>query len=150
MQKIALVFNPLIVHISDAAAAEQYVSMNETAKNTCRCLLAGGHLRWYYHLKKTAPYPTLLRRGLNTAAVRVPKNNIAHQLLEKFSGAIAAPSANKSGQISPTTAAHVDGEFGDELDMIIDGGPCDKGIESTIVSIENDQIIMLRPRQYYH
>jgi L-threonylcarbamoyladenylate synthase len=65
--------------------------------------------------------------------------------LNEFNGPIAAPSANKSGQISPTTAQHVDQEFGDELELIIDGGPCDNGLESTIVKVVYDQLTILRP-----
>lgn len=137
-------FNPLIIHLASVEKVQDYVNMGDLAKR-----LAGkfwpGPFTMVLPLKENSGLSDLISAGLDTVAVRVPKNDIAHQLLIHFDGPIAAPSANKSGHISPTTAAHVDSEFGVELEMIIDGGACDKGIESTIVQIEGDQIILLRP-----
>ncbi|MBT5187816.1 MAG: threonylcarbamoyl-AMP synthase [Kordiimonadaceae bacterium] len=137
-------FNPLIVHILSAEKASQYVIMNELTKKLADAFWPGP-FTMVLPLKEGSGISDLITAGLDTVAIRVPKNEIAHQLLELFSGAVAAPSANKSGQISPTTAAHVDGEFGDELSFIIDGGACEKGIESTIVQVTNKDVILLRP-----
>jgi L-threonylcarbamoyladenylate synthase len=137
-------FNPLIVHLSDPSKAEQYVEMNQIALTRAFAFWPGP-FTMVLPLKENSPISDLITAGLDTVAVRVPANPVAHQLLEKFDGPIAAPSANKSGRISPTSAEHVDNEFGEELEFIIDGGKCDKGIESTIVQILKDKIIMLRP-----
>lgn len=137
-------FNPLIVHLQDAKKARDYVKMSGLAKT-----LAGkfwpGPFTMVLPVIEQSGLSDLVSAGLDTVAVRVPKNEVAQSLLEHFDGPIAAPSANKTGHISPTTAEHVDGEFGAELEMIIDGGACEKGIESTIVQIDGDQIILLRP-----
>jgi len=137
-------FNPLIVHISNLDKAPQYVVINDLAEKLAAAFWPGP-FTMVLPLKENSDISDLITAGLNTVAIRVPQNKIAHQLLEHFQGPIAAPSANKSGQISPTTAAHVDGEFGDELSFIIDGGPCEKGIESTIVQVTNTDVILLRP-----
>lgn len=137
-------FNPLIVHLSEADKAQNYVQMNSLAQKLADSFWPGP-FTMVLPLREKSGLSDLITAGLDTVAVRVPKNSIAHELLRTFDGPIAAPSANKSGNISPTTAAHVDGEFGDELDMIIDGGPCDKGLESTIVQIDDSGITLLRP-----
>tara|TARA_R110002096_G_scaffold415163_1_gene616725 strand:- start:116846 stop:117814 length:969 start_codon:yes stop_codon:yes gene_type:complete len=136
--------NPLIVHLSDAKKADLYVHINPTAQKLADNFWPGP-FTMVLPLREQSGLSDLITAGLDTVAVRVPMNNVAHKLLQKFDGPIAAPSANKSGNISPTTAAHVDGEFGDELDMIIDGGACDKGLESTIVQIDESGITLLRP-----
>lgn len=83
--------------------------------------------------------------GQNTVAVRCPSHPVAQALLVAFDGGLAGPSANRFGHVSPTTAQHVDGEFGSELTMILDGGPCQVGIESTIVDVTRDEPVLLRP-----
>lgn len=83
--------------------------------------------------------------GQNTVAVRCPSHPVAQALLVAFEGGLAGPSANRFGHVSPTTAQHVDGEFGSELTMILDGGPCQVGIESTIVDVTRDEPVLLRP-----
>ena len=137
-------YNPLIVHVANVNAAHQYVIMNDLAKKLA-CAFWPGPFTMVVPLNKENELSELITAGLDTVAIRVPENNIVQDLLHHFNGPIAAPSANKSGKVSPTTAAHVAGEFGQELKMIIDGGPCKKGIESTIVRIDSDQIILLRP-----
>lgn len=137
-------FNPLIVHISSQKEAQQYVKMNDLAKILADAFWPGP-FTMVLPLLKNNPLSELITAGLDTVAVRVPKNTTAHNLLQQFGGPIAAPSANISGQISPTTAQHVASEFGHELQMIIDGGPCEKGIESTIIQVTKDQVILLRP-----
>lgn len=137
-------FNPLIVHLASVEKVQQYVKMDDLAKRLADSFWPGP-FTMVLPLKEGCGLSDLVSAGLDTVAVRVPKNEVAHSLLEQFDGPIAAPSANKSGHISPTTADHVEGEFGAELTMIIDGGACEKGIESTIVQIEGEQIILLRP-----
>ncbi|MBT6427108.1 MAG: L-threonylcarbamoyladenylate synthase, partial [Rhodospirillaceae bacterium] len=83
--------------------------------------------------------------GLDSVALRVPSHPDAHALLASVDRPIAAPSANRSGRISPTTAAHVRDELGEDVDMILDGGPCEIGLESTVVGFRNDQPVLLRP-----
>ncbi|MDG1437990.1 MAG: L-threonylcarbamoyladenylate synthase [Emcibacteraceae bacterium] len=137
-------FNPLIVHLSDPSLAEHYVKMNQTALALAFAFWPGP-FTMVLPLKENSPISDLITAGLDTVAIRVPANKVAHKLLENFGGPIAAPSANKSGHISPTTAHHVDSEFSNELEMIIDGGPCHKGIESTIAQVIDDHVIILRP-----
>jgi len=137
-------FNPLIVHISSAALAGQFVTMNDLSAKLAECFWPGP-FTMVLPLKPECGLSDLITAGLDTVAIRVPKNETAHELLAQFGGPIAAPSANKSGNISPTSAAHVSEEFGDNINMIIDSGPCEKGIESTIAQVKNDEIILLRP-----
>lgn len=137
-------FNPLIVHLADVNLVSKYVQINELSKKLAKAFWPGP-FTMVLPLNEDSNLSELITAGLDTVAIRVPENNTAHSLLDQFNGPIAAPSANKSGHISPTTAQHVDGEFGAELSMIIDGGPCEKGIESTIVEIKDNQVILLRP-----
>ena len=137
-------FNPLIVHLSSIGMAEKYVEISPIARKLADAFWPGP-FTMVLPLKKNSDISDLITAGLNTVAIRVPIHPVAHQLLQKFNGPIAAPSANKSGHISPTTAQHVDDEFGNEVGLIIDGGPCMNGLESTIVKVENDQLILLRP-----
>lgn len=83
--------------------------------------------------------------GLDTIAVRCPSHPIAHELLRRFGGGVAAPSANKFGKVSPTTASHVVAEFGDALPLVLDGGTCEVGLESTIVDLTGEKPAILRP-----
>lgn len=137
-------FNPLIVHLSDAAEANQFVEMSDLSRKLANTFWPGP-FTMVIPLKEDSGLSDLITAGINTVAIRVPQNNVAQELLIEFGGPIAAPSANKSGRISPTTAQHVDDEFSAELGFIIDGGPCKRGIESTIVQIKGDQVILLRP-----
>src|SRR5262249_10856323 len=83
--------------------------------------------------------------GQDTVGLRAPSHPLAHALLDAFGGGIAAPSANRFGRISPTTAAHVHEELGDAVDMVLDGGACEFGIESTIVDVSSGSPRLLRP-----
>lgn len=83
--------------------------------------------------------------GLDTVALRVPAHPLALAVLERFGGGIAAPSANRHGRVSPTTAQHVRSELGDAVELVLDGGPCDVGIESTIVDFPRAGMRVLRP-----
>lgn len=137
-------FNPLIIHLPNTQMVEKYVELSQLAKDLSN-IFWPGPFTMVLPLKKNSGISTLITAGLETVAIRVPSHPVAHTLLNEFNGPIAAPSANKSGQISPTTAQHVDQEFGDELELIIDGGPCDNGLESTIVKVVYDQLTILRP-----
>jgi L-threonylcarbamoyladenylate synthase len=96
-------------------------------------------------LKRSPHVNDLISGGQNSIGLRVPGHPVAQQLLKAFGGGIAAPSANKFGRLSPTTAEHVREELGNAVEMVLDGGPCDVGIESTIVDLTNDPPAILRP-----
>jgi L-threonylcarbamoyladenylate synthase len=83
--------------------------------------------------------------GQDTVGLRVPRHPLALQLLNEFDGGVAAPSANRFGHVSPTTAAHVSDELGDSVGMVLDGGPCQVGIESTILDLSSGTPRILRP-----
>lgn len=137
-------FNPLIIHLSEAKTVSNYVKMNELAKRLAENFWPGP-FTMVLPLNNNNGLSDLVTAGLKTAAIRVPENPVAQSLLMLFDGPIAAPSANKSGHISPTSAKHVDSEFGEELEIIIDDGPCKKGLESTIVEVTDNQVRLLRP-----
>ena len=126
-------FNPLIVHLPDMAAAETYCDFNETARQLAGAFWPGA-LTLVLPLKADAGISKLVTAGLNTLAVRVPDHRVAAGLLRAFGGPVAAPSANPSGKVSPTTAAHVSAGLGTRIDAVVDGGDCAVGVESTIVS----------------
>ncbi|MFH0938344.1 MAG: L-threonylcarbamoyladenylate synthase [Planctomycetota bacterium] len=96
-------------------------------------------------LRRSQRVPDVVTGGLDTVALRVPDHPVALALLKAFGGGLAAPSANRFGCVSPTNAAHVRDEFGDALELILDGGPCHVGIESTIVDLSSKELAILRP-----
>jgi L-threonylcarbamoyladenylate synthase len=96
-------------------------------------------------LKRSPHVNDLVSGGQNSIGLRVPGHPVAQQLLKAFGGGIAAPSANKFGRLSPTTAEHVREELGNAVEMVLDGGPCDVGIESTIVDLTREPPAILRP-----
>jgi L-threonylcarbamoyladenylate synthase len=96
-------------------------------------------------LRRAAHVSDLVTGGQDTVGLRVPAHPLARALLDAFGGGLAAPSANRYGHVSPTTAQHVREEFGDEVPIVLDGGPCAIGIESTIVDLSGCQPRMLRP-----
>ena len=126
-------FNPLIVHVADMAAAENFCAFNDTARRLSQAFWPGA-LTLVLPLRPEAGISGLVTAGLDTLAVRVPDHPVAKGLLAAFGGPVAAPSANPSGRVSPTTAAHVMAGLGDRIDAIIDGGDCAVGVESTIVN----------------
>ena len=135
--------NPLIIHIANPKDAEKYTFTNEIYYNLAEKFMPGPLT---VILKSKDNIPLTTRAGLDTVAVRCPENKIARKLIE-FSGVpIAAPSANLSGTPSPTKAQHVIDDMLGKVDLIIDGGECEFGLESTIVKIdENGEITLLRP-----
>ena len=135
-------FNPLIVHIKSAAV------LTSVAKNIPLVALQLADAFWpgplTLVLEKQDHIPDIVTGGKNTVGVRVPNHPVALELLEQLDFPLAAPSANPFGSISPTTAKHVADYFTDTLTIILDGGSCDKGIESTIIGFENGQAILYR------
>jgi len=135
-------FNPLIVHLADQTAAEQLCMFNGDAQRLAAAFWPGA-LTLVLPLKPDAGVSKLVTAGLDTLAIRVPNHPTASMLLQTFDGPIAAPSANPSGRISPTTAAHVRAGLADKIDGLVDGGTCGVGLESTIVSCTGTPL--LRP-----
>ncbi len=125
-------FNPLIVHVADMAAAEALCVFDDTAMRLASAFWPGA-LTLVLPLRSDAGVSKLVTAGLDTLALRMPDHGLARKLLTAFGGPIAAPSANPSGRISPTTADHVIAGLDGQIDVVIDGGACDVGVESTIV-----------------
>lgn len=98
-------------------------------------------------LEKAPWVPLAVTGGLQTIGLRIPAHPLALELLQQFGGGLAAPSANRFGQVSPTTAAHVLAEFGAAAPIILDGGPCQVGVESTILQLSGEEAVLLRPGQ---
>ena len=96
-------------------------------------------------LKRSALAKDFITGGQDTVGLRVPSHPVARGLLEMFQGGIAAPSANRFGLVSPTTAAHVREDLGDDVDLVLEGGPSEVGIESTIVDLSTGSAVLLRP-----
>lgn len=135
-------FNPLIVHIPSVDYLNKIVeSVPEKAKLLIDAFWPGPMT---LVLKKNSIIPDIITAGKDTVAVRVPNHPITLELLNQLDFPLAAPSANPFSSISPTTAKHVEGYFKDSIKMVLDGGPCKKGIESTIIGFENDEPIIYR------
>jgi L-threonylcarbamoyladenylate synthase len=138
-------FNPLIVHVPDLAMAEQLALFNETA----RALAAAwwpGPLTLVLPLRRGNGIANLVTAGLPTIALRCPAHPAMQALLRQTGRPLAAPSANASGTISPTRAAHVLASLGGRIPLILDAGPCAVGLESTIVAVDADGALrLLRP-----
>ena len=134
-------FNPLIVHVADRAAAEKYCVFNDTARQLAQAFWPGA-LTLVLPLKPDAGISKLVTAGLATLAIRVPDHPVAQGLLACFDGPVAAPSANPSGRISPTSAAHVAAGLGGQIDAVVDGGDCPVGVESTIVSCAGEPALL--------
>ena len=126
-------FNPLIVHVPDLAMAEDYCVFNDEARALASAFWPGA-MTLVLPLRSDAPISKLVTAGLDTLAIRVPDHPVGRALLAAFGGPVAAPSANPSGRVSPTTAAHVIAGLGDRIDATLDGGACGVGVESTIIS----------------
>jgi L-threonylcarbamoyladenylate synthase len=136
-------FNPLIVHVPGLAEAEEYGLLNAVARRLAEAFWPGP-LSLVLKLRTTCGIADLVSAGLDTIALRVPAHPVAQALLAVARLPIAAPSANRSGRISPTTAAHVEAELGDRPSVILDGGACPLGIESTVVSVVTGTPSLLR------
>jgi L-threonylcarbamoyladenylate synthase len=137
-------FNPLIAHISSSDMAKQEAEFTKLAGATASTYWPGP-LTLVLPVKSGGRVCDLARAGLDTLAMRHPSHPVAEQLIAKFGGPIVAPSANRSGHISPTRAEHVAADLSQYIDLILDGGPCERGVESTIVSFVSDRPTLLRP-----
>ncbi len=127
-------FNPLIVHVASPEAAQALVTWSDAAERVAAAFWPGP-LTLVLPARADAPVSHLARAGLGTLAVRMPAAPVARALLDAFGGPVAAPSANRSGQISPTCAAHVTDGLGGRIDAVLDGGACPVGVESTILGL---------------
>jgi len=137
-------FNPLIVHVADLDAAGALVDINATA----RALAARfwpGPLTLVLPARTGNGIAPAVAAGLPTLAIRIPAHPVMQAVLRGVGRPLAAPSANASGSISPTTAAHVAASLGDRAPVIVDGGPTPGGLESTIVAVAGDRVTLLRP-----
>ncbi len=137
-------FNPLIVHVADQSAAENLAEFSPMAHQLAQAFWPGP-LTLVLPLRTDADIAGAVTAGLPTIAVRCPAHPVMQALLKKTGLNIAAPSANKSGGISPTRAEHVLAGLGGAVPMILDGGPCSAGLESTIVAVRENGWQILRP-----
>jgi L-threonylcarbamoyladenylate synthase len=143
--------HPVIVHLADVGQLVRWARDIPESAMQLAARFWPGPLTLV--LKRAAGVGDYLTGGQDTVGLRIPGHPIALELLRQFGGdddgrrliGVAAPSANKFGRISPTTAEHVRNDLGDEVDLILDGGPCEIGIESTIVDLSRGRPVLLRP-----
>ena len=135
--------HPLIVHVADAVQLANWAREIPPAAHTLAKKFWPGPLTLV--LKRNPNVPDAVTGGQDTVALRVPSHPVAQALLREFGGGVAAPSANRFGRVSATTAAHVREEFGDSVACVLDGGAADVGIESTIVDCSRATPTLLRP-----
>jgi L-threonylcarbamoyladenylate synthase len=136
-------FNPLIAHVSDLAAARKIARFDAAAEKLAQAFWPGP-LTLVLPKAEGCVVADLATAGLDTVAVRVPAHAVARDILRSFGGPVVAPSANLSGHVSPTTSAHVENDLSGKIDLIVDGGPVEVGVESTIVGCF-DIPMLLRP-----
>jgi L-threonylcarbamoyladenylate synthase len=137
-------FNPLIVHVLGRTDAEKHVTFNPIARKLAAAFWPGA-VTLVLPRREGSPLSLLATAGLDTVALRAPNHPIARALLSAVGIPIAAPSANRAGSVSPTTADHVVRDLYNRVDLILDAGPCPIGIESTVVGFENGGPVLLRP-----
>ncbi|MEA3067840.1 MAG: L-threonylcarbamoyladenylate synthase [Sphingomonadales bacterium] len=137
-------FNPLIVHVTDFAAAERIGDFDEAARELAERHWPGP-LTLIVPLRQKAGIASIVTAGLATIGLRVPAHPAMQALLRAVGRPLAAPSANASGSISPTRAEHVLSSLGGRIPLIIDGGPTERGLESTIVAATGGPLRLLRP-----
>jgi L-threonylcarbamoyladenylate synthase len=136
--------NPLIAHVLDLEAARQHAVFGPDAERLARAFWPGP-LTLVLPVAPACRVSLLARAGLETVALRSPSHETARALIEAAGVPLAAPSANRSGRVSPTTAAHVVADLDGRIDWILDGGPCRYGLESTIVEVIGGRPRLLRP-----
>ena len=136
-------FDPLIVHVAEIdSLAEFTTDLSPQAQRLAERFWPGPLT---LVLPKQSVIPDLVTSGLDSVAIRIPAHPVARELLNAAGLPIAAPSANKFGCLSPTQAQHVADQLGDEIPMILEGGPCQVGVESTVIQCIKDSIVLLRP-----
>ena len=134
--------NPLIIHVADPKDAEKYAFVSDIYYRLAEAFMPGPLT---VIMPKRACIPLSVTGGLDTVAVRCPSHPVARALIKKCGVPIAAPSANISGRPSPTSAKYVEEDMLGRVDMIIDGGECEIGLESTIVKVDGERLTLLRP-----
>lgn len=137
-------FNPLIVHVPSLEAAEQIAEVGETARVLAHAFWPGP-LTLVMTRRAGAGISDLVTAGLETVALRVPDHEIARELLAVAGRPLAAPSANRSGRVSPTRPEHVAADLGERVAMILDGGATAHGLESTVLDVSGAHPVLLRP-----
>lgn len=135
--------HPLIVHLADGQQIDAWASEIPTAARLVAQAFWPGPLTMI--LPRSNKAAEAVTGGLATIGLRVPAHSVAQAVLREFGGGVAAPSANRFGRVSPTTADHVREELGTAVEMILDGGPCEVGVESTILDLSTDEPCILRP-----
>ena len=135
--------HPVIVHLPDATHLERWAAEVPPMAAKLAAVFWPGPLTLV--LKRAPNVSDAVTGGQNTVGLRVPNHCIALDVLQAFGGGIAAPSANRFGRLSPTTAEHVRAELGEDVDLILDGGSCAVGIESTIIDLSGPMPLLLRP-----
>lgn len=136
-------FNPLIVHLAEPGDAGAHAPVDRRARALMERFWPGG-LTIVLPRRAACPVAPLALAGLDTVALRCPAHPLARELLARCGRPVAAPSANRSGRLSPTAASHVRSELGDAVDLVLDGGPCPIGVESTVVDLTGEPTL-LRP-----
>ncbi|WP_420408556.1 L-threonylcarbamoyladenylate synthase [Hoeflea sp.] len=136
-------FNPLIAHVSDIGMAKAHAVFSPLAERLAEAFWPGP-LTLVLPLRADGGIHELATAGLATVGLRVPQG-VARTLISTFGKPLAAPSANRSGRISPTTADHVADDLADRVDLVLDGGPCMVGVESTIIAVNGEELTLLRP-----
>jgi L-threonylcarbamoyladenylate synthase len=137
-------FNPLISHVLDAGEARRLVQWSDVADRLAARFWPGP-LTLVLPRAKGSPIALLATAGLDTAAIRAPAHPMAQALIRAAGRPIAGPSANRSGAVSPTRAEHVAESLGDRVKLILDGGPCEVGLESTVLDLTTAMPTLLRP-----
>ncbi len=135
-------FNPLIVHIHSIEQLQDICSEFPAKAQKLAKVFWPGSLTLI--LKKKSSIPDLITAGKDSVAVRMPNHPVTLRLLKELSFPLAAPSANPFNRISPTNAQHVEGYFKDSISMVLEGGECENGLESTIIGFENDEPVLYR------
>jgi L-threonylcarbamoyladenylate synthase len=135
--------HPLIVHLGAAGQLDEWASDPPGSARVLAGAFWPGPLTML--VRRSPRVPDLVTGGRPSVGLRVPDQPLALRLLAEFGGGVAAPSANRFGHVSPTTAAHVQADLGDGIDLILDGGPCRIGVESTIVDLTQDHPEVIRP-----
>ncbi|WP_291202277.1 L-threonylcarbamoyladenylate synthase [Hyphomonas sp.] len=137
-------FNPLIAHVSSWAMAEREAAFSPLARRCAEAFWPGA-LTLVLPARPGGQVCDLARAGLDTLALRWPRHQAASALITVFGRPLVAPSANRSGHVSPTRAEHVEADLGERIDLILDGGPCEVGMESTILGFDGEEPVLLRP-----
>jgi L-threonylcarbamoyladenylate synthase len=137
-------FNPLIVHVASLAQADALAELPAPARRLAEAFWPGP-LTMVLPIRAGSPVAALVTAGLATVAIRMPAHPAMRALIEAAGLPLAAPSANASGRITATRAEHVTASLGERVSLILDGGPTEHGLESTIVAVEPDQLRLLRP-----